>query len=187
MLERITKSKKEIIDRALEILKKHKGIFLDCLDFTNNAAGIFGTSAIIVEDTMTRLQYCYHIQAEVFEDQRLSNESKTLPFDDVVALRVAHFIFEAYSAAKQKELNDAIDDTLTSSANQTVQTLKCGSISYDIGVNGRSLTAAYNDLDDARDKIKELEEKNEQLEQEVKDLKMYKDIIWQTLQQKGIL
>lgn len=170
MLEQITKSRQEIVERALDILKKHKGIILECLDFTNNAAGIFGTSAIMVEDQKSGLHYWYHITSDVFEDQRLPSESKTLPFDDIVALRVARFIFENYSAAKQKELNDAIDDTLTSSTNQTVQTLRCGSISYDIGVNGRSLTAAYDDLDNARDRIKELEDKNTQLEQQLLDL-----------------
>jgi hypothetical protein len=111
----------------------------------------------------------------------MPGESKTLPFDDVVALRLAKLIFENYKAAKQKELADAVQDTLNgSSTAHTISAIKSGGMTYDIGVGGKSLTTTVNEVEELKDKVRELTDLNEILTQKLNGLEAI-------LQSKGVL
>ena len=162
--EVITKSEREIAERALDILKRHKHILFEFEDFTHHPPM---PASIMVKDLQTNAMYCYYINSILFEEERMGNESKTIPFDDIVALRIAKLIFENYKAAKQKELNDAIDNTLNSTQNKTISSIKSGAFTYDIGVCGKSLTTTVSEVEELKDKVKELTDLNDVLTQKV--------------------
>jgi hypothetical protein len=177
MFEKITKSEREIAERAIDILKKHKNLLFSILDWLADPPLPY---AIYLIDIPTGMSYCFHFDYKLFDEQRMPGESKTLPFDDVVALRLAKLIFENYKAAKQKELNDAIDNTLNSSTNKTISAIKSGSLTYDIGVNGKSLTTTVSEVEELKDKVRELTDLNEILTQKLNGLEAI-------LQSKGVL
>lgn len=70
---------------------------------------------------------------------------------------------------------------------QTISSLKLGSATYGIGVNGRSLTATFDELDDLKDKIEELKIEKQDLENQLKNLKSLVDLILNRCQDKGII
>lgn len=177
MFEKITKSEREIAERAVDILKKHKQLVFEILDLYGNPTIQY---SVYFKDLLTGVSYCFYIDYKIFDEQRMPGESKTLPFDDIVALRIAKLIFENYKAAKQKELNDAIDNTLNSSTNKTISAIKSGSLTYDIGVNGKSLTTTVSEVEELKDKVRELTDLNEILTQKLNGLEAI-------LQSKGVL
>ena len=177
MLEKITKSEKEIVERAVDILKKHKNLLLNVIDLNNNQPL---PSAVYLRDTLTGVSYCFHFNYTLFDEQRIPGESKTLSFDDVVALRLAKLIFENYKEAKQKELNDALQDTLNTDSHKTISAIKSGGRTYDIGVGGKSLTTTVNEVDELKDKVRELTDLNEILTQKLNGLESL-------LQSKGLI
>lgn len=178
MLEKITKSEREIAERAVDILKKHKNILFSILDWLADPPLPY---ALYLIDIPTGMSYCFHFDYKLFDEQRMPGESKTLPFDDVVALRLAKLIFENYKAAKQKELADALQDTLNgSSTAHTISAIKSGGITYDICVNGTSLTTTVNEVEELKDKVKDLTALNECLTQKLSWLES-------VLQSKGLI
>ena len=178
MFEKITKSEREIAERAVDILKKHKNLLFSILDWLADPPLPY---AIYLIDIPTGMSYCFHFDYKLFDEQRMSDESKTLPFDDVVALRLAKLIFENYKAAKQKELADAVQDTLSANSTaHTISAIKSGGMTYDIGVGGKSLTTTVSEVEELKDKVRELTDLNEILTQKLNGLEAI-------LQSKGVL
>lgn len=115
--------------------------------------------------------------------QLLPDDPENLSPDDIIMLRIAKLIFEAYKKSK----NNIIDSSLilsgsVLSGDQTISAsnINVGSTTYDIDINGRSLTATFNEVDELKNKVRDLEDINNKLTNEIYCLRA-------TLQAKGIL
>lgn len=113
----------------------------------------------------------------------MPDDPTNLPPDDIIMLRIAKRIFEAYKKSK----NNIIDSGLTSSggilsSGKTIcaSNINVGSATYDIDINGRSLTATIDEVDDLKNKVRDLEDINNKLTNEIYCLRA-------TLRAKGIL
>ena len=87
-------------------------------------------------------------------------------------LRIAKHIFEAYKKFKTTLVNNNIilnSSSLTSS--QPISTLDIGGTTYDISIDGRSLTDTIDVVDELKNKVRDLENINSTLICEIDDLK----------------
>ena len=112
--------------------------------------------------------------------QLLSDDPTNISPDNIIMLRIAKHIFEDYKKAKNNISSILSSGTLSSS--QVISALDIDSVSatYDISVNGRSLTNTIDVVDELKNRIKDLEDVNNKLIGEIYCLKA-------ALQAKGIL
>ena len=96
-------------------------------------------------------------------------------------LRIAKHIFEAYKKFKTTLVNNnRILNSSSLTSSQQISTLDIGDTTYDISIDGRSLTAAFDEVDELKNRIRDLENINSTLICEIDDLKVL-------LKAKGIL
>ena len=115
--------------------------------------------------------------------QLLPDDPTNLPPDDIIMLRIAKHIFEAYKKSK----NNTIDSGLILSGSAlsggqiiSASNINVGSTTYDIDINGRSLTVTIDEVDELKNKVRDLEDINNKLTNEI-------DYLRATLRAKGIL
>ena len=115
--------------------------------------------------------------------QLLPDEPANLSPGDIIMLRIAKHIFEAYKKSKNNIIdNDLIlsGGTLSSGQIISASNINVGSTTYDIDINGRSLTATIDEVDKLKNKVRDLEDINNKLVNEI-------DYLRATLRAKGIL
>ena len=106
-----------------------------------------------------------------------------LPPDDIIMLRIAKHIFETYKKSKNNIIDSGLTlsgSTLSGGRTISASNINCGSTACDIDINGRSLTAAIDEVDKLKNKVKDLEDINNKLTNEI-------DYLRATLRAKGIL
>ena len=173
---------KELIEKAVENLNRVRQLNLNItgtLSLSDND-GVFYVSIL---DNESGRAFDVAIDENISNQQLLPDDPTNLPPDDIIMLRIAKRIFEAYKKSK----NNSIDSGLTLSGSAlsgsqiiSASSISCNSATYDIDINGRSLTATIDEVDDLKNKVKDLEDTNNKLNNEIYCLRA-------ALQAKGIL
>lgn len=173
---------KELIEKAVENLNRVRQLNLNItgtLSLSDND-DIFLVSIL---DNESSRAFGIAIDETISNQQLLPDDPTNLPPDDIIMLRIAKRIFEAYKKSK----NNSIDSGLTLSGGTlsngqiiSASNISCGNATYDIDINGRSLTATIDEVDDLKNKVKDLEDINNKLANEI-------DCLRATLRTKGIL
>ena len=173
---------KELIEKAVENLNRVRQLNLNItgtLSLSDND-GVFYVSIL---DNESGRAFDVAIDENMSNQQLLPDDPTNLPPDDIIMLRIAKHIFEAYKKSK----NNSIDSGLTLSGSAlsggqiiSASSISCNSTTYDIDINGRSLTATIDEVDDLKNKVKDLEDTNNKLNNEIYCLRA-------ALQAKGIL
>lgn len=173
---------KELIEKAVENLNRVKQLNLDImgtLSLSDNDS-VFYVSILDNESGRT---FDVAIDENIAAQQLLPDDPENLSPDNIIMLRIAKRIFEAYKKSKNNSIGSGL--TLSGGAlsgDKTISTssVSCGSTTCDIDINGRSLTAAIDEVDKLKNKVKDLEDINNKLTNEI-------DYLRAALLAKGIL
>ena len=173
---------KELIEKAVENLNRVRQLNL----------GITGTLSLSDNDNAFYVSILDNESSRAFDvaiDENMSNQQllpddpTNLPSDDIIMLRIAKHIFEAYKKSKNNTIDSGLilsGSALSSGKIISASNINVGSTTYDIDVNGRSLTATIDEVDELKNKIRNLEDINNKLTNEI-------DYLRATLRAKGIL
>ena len=173
---------KELIEKAVENLNRVRQLNL-------NIAGTLSLSDnddvfyVSILDNESGCAFDVAIDENMSNQQLLPDEPANLSPDDIIMLRIAKHIFEAYKKSKNNIIdNDLIlsGGTLSSGQIISASNINVGSTTYDIDINGRSLTATIDEVDELKNKVRDLEDINNKLTNEI-------DCLRATLRAKGIL
>ena len=173
---------KELIEKAVENLNRVRQLNLnitDILSISDND-NVFSMSILDNESGCT---FYVVIDENMSTQQLLPDEPANLSPDNIIMLRIAKQIFEAYKKSKNNIINDcSILSSGALNSGQVISALDIGSVSTtcDISVNGRSLTDTIDVVDELKNRIRDLEDTNTKLIDEIYCLKSM-------LRSKGIL
>ena len=173
---------KELIEKAVENLNRVRQLNLNItgtLSLSDND-NVFYVSIL---DNESSCAFDVAIDENISNQQLLPDEPANLSPDDIIMLRIAKRIFEAYKKSKNNIITGSSilsSGALNSGQIISASNISCGSITYDIDINGRSLTATLDEVDDLKNKVRDLEDINNKLTNEIYCLRA-------TLQAKGIL
>ena len=171
---------KELIEKAVENLNRVRQLNLnitDILSISDND-NVFSMSILDNESGCT---FYVVIDENMSTQQLLPDEPANLSPDTIIMLRIAKHIFEAYKESKNNTINSS--SILSSGAlnnGQPISALGISDITYDICANGRSLNATFDEVDELKNRVRDLENINSTLICEIDDLKAL-------LKAKGIL
>ena len=171
---------KELIEKAVENLNRVRQLNLNITDILSlyDNDNVFSVSILDNESGCT---FDIAIDENMSNQQLLPDDPANLSPDNIIMLRIAKYIFEAYKKFKATLVNNNIilnSSSLTS--DQQISTLDIGDITYDICTNDRSLTDTIDVVDELKNRIRDLENINSTLICEIDDLKAL-------LKSKGIL
>ena len=173
---------KGLIEKAVENLNRVRQLNLnitDILSISDND-NVFSMSILDNESGCT---FYVVIDENMSTQQLLPDEPANLSPDNIIMLRIAKRIFEAYKKFKNNIITgSSILSGSALSGGQTISALDIGSVSAtcDISVNGRSLTDTIDVVDELKNRVRDLENINSTLICEIDDLKAL-------LKAKGIL
>ena len=171
ILEVITVSEEKIVERAIELLAKHKQLIFKLEKCEVRRRYNFELEIIVSDLTLTgfNIQTNIIISEDVFKELRTDDEPKNICFNDIIALRVAKILFDWHKAQEQKQLADATNN-LCGNATLTIDSSKSNphiclspSLKPNIHIDG---------VDALKQKIKDLEDNNKKLTDEIDDLKV---------------
>ena len=173
---------KELIEKAVENLNRVRQLNLNItgtLSLSDNDSVFY----ISILDNESGCAFDVAIDENISNQQLLSDDPTNLSPDNIIMLRIAKLIFEAYKKSK----NNIIDSGLALSGGAlsggqiiSASNIDCGNTTYDIDINGRSLTATIDEVDELKNKVRDLEDINNKLTNEI-------DYLRATLRASGIL
>ena len=171
---------KELIEKAVENLNRVRQLNLNITNMSSQPDNdnVFLVSILDNESDCT---FYVVIDENMSTQQLLSDKPANLSPNNIIMLRIAKHIFEAYKNSKNNIINGS--STLSSSAlnnGQPLGALNIDGTAYDISVNDRSLTVTFDEVDELKNKVKDLEDANNILIGEIDYLKTI-------LRAKGIL
>ena len=168
---------KELIEKAVENLNRVRQLNLNITNISSQPDNdnVFLVSILDNESGCT---FYVVIDENISTQQLLPDDHENLSPDNIIMLRIAKHIFEAYKKSKNNISSILSSDTLSS--DQIISALDIGDTTYDISVNGRSLTDTFDEVDELKNRIRDLEDVNNKLIGEIYCLKA-------ALQAKGIL
>lgn len=175
-------STEELIEKAVENLNRIKQLNLKIIAILS-LVGNDNVFSVSILDNESGCTFDTIIDENISTQQLLPDDPTNLPPDDIIMLRIAKHIFETYKKFKTKLVNDS----LTLNNNQTISSLQIGSATYDINLNGKSLTATVNEVDELKNKLSDLQTEKDNLEQELQRTKSIVDLLVQRCHDKGIL
>ena len=173
---------KELIEKAVENLNRVRQLNLNItgtLSLSDND-GVFYVSIL---DNESGRAFDVAIDENISNQQLLPDEPANLSPDDIIMLRIAKHIFEAYKKSKNNIITGSSilsSGALNSGQIISASNINVGSTTYDIDINGRSLTATIDEVDDLKNKVRDLEDINTKLVDEIYCLKSM-------LRSKGII
>ena len=173
---------KELIKKAVENLNRVRQLKLSItgiLSLSDND-NVFYVSILDNESGCT---FDVAVDENMSTQQLLPDDPENISPDNIIMLRIAKHIFEAYKKSKNNIITgSSILSSGTLSSSQVISALDIDSVSatYDISINGRSLTDTIDVVDELKNRIKDLEDVNNKLIGEIYCLKA-------ALQAKGIL
>ena len=173
---------KELIEKAVENLNRVRQLNLNITDISSlsDNDNVFSVSMLDNESGCT---FYAVIDENMSTQQLLSDDPANLSPDNIIMLRIAKHIFEAYKKFKNNIITgSSILSSGALNSSQIISALDIGSVStaYNIDINGRSLTATIDVVDELKNRIRDLENINSTLICEIDDLKAL-------LKSKGIL
>ena len=173
---------KELTEKAIENLNRVRQLNLS-ITGTLSLSDNDNVFLVSILDNESDYAFDVAIDENIAAQRLLPDDPENLSPDNIIMLRIAKLIFEAYKKSK----NNIIDSGLTSSGGALSggKTICASNISYgsttcDIDINGRSLTAMIDDIDELKNKVRDLENINNKLTNEI-------DCLRATLRAKGIL
>ena len=164
---------KELIEKAVENLNRVRQLNLnitDILSISDND-NVFSVSILDNESGCT---FYVVIDENMSTQQLLPDEPANLSPDNIIMLRIAKRIFEAYKKFKNNIITgNSILSSGALNSGQIISALDIGSVSTtcDISVNGRSLTNTFDEVDELKNRIRDLEDTNTKLVDEIYCLK----------------
>ena len=173
---------KELIEKAVESLNRVRQLNLNItgtLSLSDND-DVFYVSIL---DNESGCAFDVAVDENMSNQQLLPDDPTNLPPDDIIMLRIAKRIFETYKKSKNNSVDSGLTlsgGTLSSGKIISASNINVGSTTYDIDINGRSLTATIDEVDDLKNKVRDLEDINNKLTNEI-------DCLRATLRAKGIL
>ena len=173
---------KELIEKAAENLNRIRQLNLDItgtLSLSDND-DVFYVSIL---DNESGRAFDVAIDENMSNQQLLSDDPTNLSPDDIIMLRIAKHIFEAYKKSKNNIITGSSilsSGALNSSQIISASNINIGSTTYDIDINGRSLTATIDVVDELKNRVRDLEDTNTKLIDELYCLKSM-------LRSKGII
>ena len=173
---------KELIEKAVENLNRVRQLDLNItgtLSLSDND-GVFYVSIL---DNESGRAFDVAIDENIAAQQLLPDDPTNLSPDDIIMLRIAKRIFEAYKKSKNNVIDSGLTlsgGTLSGGRTISASNINVGSTTYDIDINGRSLTATIDEVDELKNKVRDLEDINNKLTNEI-------DYLRATLRAKGIL
>ena len=173
---------KELIEKAVEKLNRVRQLNLNIID-TLSLSDNDDVFSVLILDNESGCAFDVAIDENISDQQLLPGESANLSPDDIIMLRIAKHIFEAYKKSKNNIIDNGLilsSDALNSGQIISASNINVGSTTYDIDINGRSLTAAFDEVDKLKNKVRDLEDINNKLTNEIDYLRV-------TLRAKGIL
>ena len=171
---------KELIEKAVEHLNRVRQLNLN---ITNMSSQPDNDNVFLVSilDNESGCAFYVVIDENMSTQQLLPDEPANLSPDNIIMLRIAKQIFEAYKKSKNNIINDcSILSSGALNSGQPISTLDIGSTTYDISIDGRSLTDTIDVVDELKNRIRDLENINSTLIDEIYCLKSM-------LRSKGIL
>ena len=164
---------KELIEKAVENLNRVRQLNLSItgtLSLSDND-NVFYVSILDNESGRT---FDVAIDKNMSTQQLLPDDPTNLSPDNIIMLRIAKHIFETYKKFKNNIITGSL--TLSSSSlnsDQIISALDIGSVSTtcDINVNGRSLTDIIDEVDELKNRVRDLEDTNTKLIDEIYCLK----------------
>ena len=173
---------KELIEKAIENLNRVRQLNLNITNMSSQPDNddVFLVSIL---DNESGDAFYVVIDENMSTQQLLPDEPMNLSPDDIIMLRIAKRIFEAYKKSKNNIITGSSilsSGALNSSQIISASNINVGSTTYDIDINGRSLTATIDEVDELKNKVKDLEDINNKLTNEI-------DYLRATLRAKGIL
>ena len=171
---------KELIEKAVENLNRVRQLNLNTVDTLSLSDDVF---SVLILDNESGCTFDVVIDENMSNQQLLPDDPTNLSPDDIIMLRIAKRIFEAYKKSKNNIIDNGLilsGSTLSSGQIISASNINVGSTTYDIDINGRSLTATIDEVDELKNKIRNLEDINNKLTNEI-------DYLRTTLRAKGIL
>ena len=173
---------KELIEKAVENLNRVRQLNLN---ITNMSSQPDNDNVFLVSilDNESGCAFYVVIDENMSTRQLLPDDPTNLSLNNIIMLRIAKHIFEAYKEFKNNTINSS--SILSSGAlnsGQIISALDIGSVSTtcDISANGRSLTDIIDEVDELKNRVRDLEDTNTKLVDEIYCLKSM-------LRSKGIL
>ena len=173
---------KELIEKAVENLNRVRQLNLNItgtLSLSDNDS-IFYVSIL---DNESGCAFDVAVDENISNQQLLPDDPTNLPPDDIIMLRIAKRIFEAYKKSKNNVVGSGLTlsgGALSGGRTISASNINVGSATYDIDINGRSLTTTIDEVDELKNKVRDLEDINNKLNNEIYCLRA-------ALQAKGIL
>ena len=173
---------KELIEKAVENLNRVRQLNLnitDTLSLSDNDSVFY----VSILDNESGCAFDVAIDENISNQQLLPDDPTNLPPDDIIMLRIAKRIFETYKKSKNNTIDSGLTlsgGTLSSGKIISASNINVGSTTYDIDINGRSLTTTIDEVDELKNKVRDLEDINNKLTNEI-------DCLRATLRAKGIL
>ena len=173
---------KELIEKAVENLNRVKQLNLDItgtLSLSDNDSVFY----VSILDNESGRAFNVAIDENISNQQLLPDDPTNLSPDDIILLRIAKRIFETYKKSKNNSIDSGLTlsgGTLSSGKIISASNINVGSTTYDIDINGRSLTATIDEVDELKNKVRDLEDINNKLTNEI-------DYLRAALRAKGIL
>ena len=173
---------KELIEKAVENLNRVRQLNLNItgtLSLSDNDSVFY----VSILDNESGCAFDVAIDENISNQQLLPDDPTNLSPDDIIMLRIAKRIFETYKKSKNNSTDSGLTlsgGTLSSGKIISASNINVGSTTYDIDINGRSLTATIDEVDELKNKVRDLEGINNKLTNEI-------DYLRATLRAKGIL
>ena len=171
---------KELIEKAVESLNRVRQLNLNITGTLSLSDDVF---SVLILDNESGCTFDATIDKNISNQQLLLDDPTNLSPDDIIMLRIAKRIFEAYKKSKNNIITGSSilsSGALNSGQIISASNINVGSTTYDIDINGRSLTATIDDVDELKNKVRDLEDINNKLTNEINCLRA-------TLRAKGIL
>ena len=173
---------KELIEKAVENLNRVRQLNLN-ITGTLSLSDNDGVFCVSILDNESGCTFDIAIDENISNQQLFPDDPTNLPPDDIIMLRIAKHIFEAYKKSKNNIITGSSilsSGALNSGQIISASNINVGSTTYDININGRSLTATFDEVDELKNKVRDLEDINNKLTNEI-------DYLRATLRAKGIL
>ena len=171
---------KELIEKAVESLNRVRQLNLNITGTLSLSDDVF---SVLILDNESGCTFDATIDENIAAQQLLPDDPTNLSPDDIIMLRIAKRIFEAYKKSKNNVIDSGLTlsgGTLSGGRTISASNINVGSTTYDIDINGRSLTATIDEVDKLKNKVRDLEDINNKLTNEI-------DCLRATLRAKGIL
>ena len=173
---------KELIEKAVEKLNRVRQLNLN-ITGTLSLSDDDSVFYVSILDNESGRTFDVTIDENIAAQQLLPDDPTNLSPDDIIMLRIAKRIFEAYKKSKNNIIDSGLTlsgSTLSGGKTICASNISYGSTTYDIDINGRNLTATIDEVDELKNKVRDLEDINNKLTNEI-------DCLRATLRAKGIL